>query len=204
MMRRTRHALLRTAQLACVLWLAAGALMACVERDPSSGAPAPATSTESPPPIDPTLLAFLSRSRAAHHRADAFEEKAQLQRALAELDRIVDGPLPQADQPYVEVGEVLADTRARMADLRSQLGEHDRALRDVEAGLRLASGPTYFRGHLFEVRGLVEERRAKALRESGNDDAAEQARRQALTAFEQAMKIQEEVIRKSAPVENAP
>ncbi len=204
MIGRMRRQLHRTVRLTCSLWLAGWAVLGCVERDPSPYAPAPSSSAESPPAIDPTLLAFLSRARAAHHRADAFEEKAELLRALTELGRILAGPLPHAAQPYAEVGEVLADTRARMADLRSRLGEHDRALEDVEAGLRLAPGQTYFRGHLFEVRGLVEERRAKALAKAGNDAAAEQARQRALAAFEQAMRIQEAVIRKSAPVENTP
>ena len=204
MIHRTRHRWHPGGRLFCSLWLLGAMLLGCTEREASPEAPSPSSSAESPPPIDPALLAFLSRARAAHHRADAFEEKAQLPRALKELGRILDGPLPRAPRPYVEVGEVLADTRARTADLRSRLGQHDRALEDVEAGLRLAPGQTYFRGHLFEVRGLVEERRAKALAEAGNDAAAEQARGRALAAFEQAMRIQEEVIRKSAPAENTP
>jgi tetratricopeptide (TPR) repeat protein len=204
MIHRMRRRLHRGTQLPCALCLAGVMLLGCMDRKPSQEAPAPSTSAESPPPIDPALLAFLSRARAAHHRADAFESKKQLPRALKELGRILAGPLPRAAQPYVEVGEVLADTRARMADLRSRLGEHDRALADVEAGLRLAPGQTYFRGHLFEVRGLVEERKAKALEEAGNDAAAEQARGRALAAFEQAMRIQEQVIRNSAPAENTP
>ena len=204
MSRRRHRSWLHPVQIFCGLWLAGATLLSCVDRVPSGGAPAASSSAESPPPIDPALLAFLSRARAAHHRADAFEEKQQLPRALTELGRILDGPLPHAAQPYVEVDEVLADTRARLADLRSQLGEYDRALRDVEAGLRLAPGQTYFRGHLFEVRGLVEERRSKALKAAGNDQEAERARQRALGAFEQAMKIQEEVIRKSAPAETTP
>ena len=194
----------RTSQLIWGFGLAAIVLSGCLDREPRPDTPVPSSSVGSPPPIDPALLAFLSRARSAHHRADAFEAEQQLPRALKELGRVLDGPRPRAAQPYVEVGEVLADTRARMADLRSRLGKHDRALQDVEAGLRLAPGQTYFRGHLYEVRGLVEERRAKALEEAGNDDAAEQARRRALAAFEQAMRIQEEVIRKSAPGANAP
>jgi len=204
MIHRTRHRWQRGSRLFCSLWLVGVMLLGCTERQTSPDAPPPSSSAESPPPIDPALLAFLSRARAAHHRADAFEEKNQLPRALEELGRILDGPRPHAAQPYVEVGEVLADTRARMADLRSRLGDHDAALRDVEAGLQLAPGQTYFRGHLFEVRGLVEERRAKALSKAGDAEAAEQARERALAAFEQAMRIQEKVIRKAAPVENAP
>ena len=38
---------------------------------------------------------------------------------------------------------------------------------EINRGLEHAKTPSYFRGHLFEVRGLVEERREKALRAKG-------------------------------------
>jgi tetratricopeptide (TPR) repeat protein len=203
MIRHQRRPLHRAAELTSGLWLATSLLLGCsLERNPTSDAPLSSASAESPPPIDPALLAFLSRARAAHHRADAFEEKNQLSRALEELGRILAGPQPRAAQPYAEVQEVLADTRARRADLRSRLGAYELALKDVEAGLALAPGPTYFRGHLFEVRGLVEERQSKALNEAGNHAAAAQARERALEAFEQAMKIQAEVIRKCSRLDD--
>jgi hypothetical protein len=58
--------------------------------------------------------------------------------------------------------------------------------------------PTYFRGHLFEVRGLVEERNAARLERAGDAAQAAQAKARALEAFEAAMKIQAEVIGKGA------
>lgn len=102
-----------------------------------------------------------------------------------------------------EVREVLADTRARLADLKSQLGQFQQASKDVDRGLELAEETTYFRGHLFEVRGLVEERRAKDLSDKGNTTAAEEAKRQALDAFEKSMSIQAEVIRQATDEEDA-
>ncbi len=114
--------------------------------------------------IDPALLAFLSRARAAHHRADLLESDDQLETAARELSAIVDGPLPPGGASLPEVREVLADTLARRADLSSRLGRHDAAAADVDRGLSLATAVSYFRGHLFEVQGLVEERRASHLR----------------------------------------
>ncbi len=114
--------------------------------------------------IDPTLLAFLSRARAAHHRADLLEADDQLEPAARELSAIVDGPLPRGGPSLAEVREVLADTLARRAELSSRLGRHDAAAADVDRGLSLAAEVSYFRGHLYEVRGLVEERRAAHLR----------------------------------------
>jgi len=168
-------------------------LMAACARAPegSSG------TTDAGKPVDARLLAFLSRARAAHHIADQLEEDEELDRAVSTLQGLVDGPAPGnggvASPP--EVREVLADTRARLADLKSQLGRFDDAAADVDRGLDLAKETTYFRGHLFEVRGLVEERRSKSLKEKGEDDKAEAAKKRALDAFETSMTIQAEVIK---------
>ncbi len=117
---------------------------------------------EQPPPaVEPALMAFLSRARAAHHRADLLEDRLELDRALGELRLVVGGPMTERSADFAEIREVLADTRARMADLESRLGRYDQAERQVAQGLELAPEPTYFRGHLLETRGLIEERRAR-------------------------------------------
>jgi hypothetical protein len=54
---------------------------------------------------------------------------------------------------------------------------------------------SYFRGHLFEVLGLVEERRSSALAARGERPLADRARQRAIDAFEQAINIQDAVIR---------
>jgi hypothetical protein len=145
--------------------------------------------------VDPGLVAYLSRARAAHHVADEHEARGDLSAAALELDRLVTAPRPARAEVYAEVDEVLADTHARLADLRSRLSDFDTAARHVQVGLAIARSPTYFRGHLFEVLGLVNERRSAALKSRGDMAGAEAARRRALDAFEQAMKIQDSVIR---------
>jgi len=149
-------------------------------------------------PVGPALLAFLSRSRSAHHRADAREEQQALPAAEVELQAIIQGPKP-ACPDAAEVREVLADTHARLADLRSRHEEFSAALADIERGLALVPETGYFRGHLFEVRGLVEERQAKALGGRGDNVGAGRAQERALAAFQEAMRIQSEVIEKSSP-----
>ncbi len=152
-------------------------------------------------PIDPVLLAFLSRARAAHHLADDRESQGDLGAAVAALAALVTGPLPKAAAPgsgAPEVREVLADTRARLADLRSRLGAFDEALADVQAGLQSAREATYFRGHLLETEGLVEERRAQAL-EASHAGGAAAARERAIGLLEQAMAVQSAVLENSAP-----
>lgn len=188
----------RLRSLACSLLLAA--LLGGCSRDPSAGAPgapgAPACAPcEQAQVVSPVLLAFLSKARAAHHKADLSLEAGDRAGAIRALEPVVAGAAPPGGLP--EVAEVAADTRARLADLRSEEGDFDGALRDVEAGLALAPGPSHFRGHLVEVRGVVEERRARALAEKGDSEAAERARKAAMAAFEEAIAIQDEVIAKA-------
>src|SRR4051812_14162743 len=150
-------------------------------------------------PIDSVLLAFLSRARAAHHIADEREAAGDLSAAIQPLAALAAGPLPHGNESLApEVREVLADTRARLADLRSRQGAFELALADVQTGLESARDPNYFRGHLLETEGLVEERRAKAL-ESENPSAAAAARARAITLLEQAMAMQASVIDEAAP-----
>jgi hypothetical protein len=152
--------------------------------------------------VDPVLLAFLSQARSAHHVADQHEESKDVAGALRALQALVAGPKPPDATP--EVAEVLADTRARIADLLSRNGRFDQADEELDAGLTNARDSSYFRGHLFEVRGLVEERRAKALSSTGRGEEAEKARERSLSAYEEAMRIQAEVIQRAAPGGSVP
>jgi len=147
--------------------------------------------------VDPVLLAFLSQARSAHHKADQQEAAGDKAGALRSLEQLVSSPRPPGSPP--EVDEVLADTQARIADLLSQSGRFDPAEVAIESGLEHAKTTTYFRGHLFEVRGLVEERREKALRANRRGQEADEARRRSLDAYEEAMKVQAAVIAASAP-----
>jgi tetratricopeptide (TPR) repeat protein len=144
--------------------------------------------------VDPALLAFLSKARAAHRQADMAEDGGDSKRAIAALARLVEGPAPGGGAPPPEAREVMADTLARMAELRSGLGEFDRARSDLDRGLALARDVSHFRGRLFEVKGVVEERRAKALADQGDSQGAKRAKEQAIQAFEQAIEIQDKVI----------
>jgi hypothetical protein len=147
--------------------------------------------------VDPVLLAFLSQARSAHHVADQHEATGDVAAALRALQRLTAAAEPPGTAP--EVGEVLADTRARVADLLSRSGRFDQADAEISEGLTKAKAATYFRGHLLEVKGLVEERRAKALASTGRSAEAEKARERSLSAYEEAMKIQAEVIQQAAP-----
>ena len=142
-------------KLAWLMLGAALAVSACSKREVDDRGPSGRI-------VDPILLAFLSQARSAHHLADQHESSGDLPGALRSLEALTRAARPPGNPP--EVGEVMADTQARLADLLSRSGRFEPAAEAIERGLGDAREATYFRGHLFEVRGLVEERREKALR----------------------------------------
>ncbi len=149
------------------------------------------SSTVQKQPVDDALVAFISKSRTAHHQADLAEAKGQVDQAIKFLEVVPYGTKPH---PSPEVSEIVADAHARLADLKSLAGRFDDAHKDVSRGLELSPDVSYLRGHLFEVQGLVEERRMKALEQKGDAAGAERAKAAALASFEKAIEIQDQVI----------
>lgn len=147
------------------------------------------------PAVDSSLMAFLSLARSAHHQADLNEEAGDLPGAIDALEKILPRAVGDVASRF-EAREVLADTRARLSDLRGQLGKHDDAEREIVEGLLFAPKDSYFEGHLHEMRGVNEERRAKALAEAGDRIGGETARKRALESFDKAIDVQDRVIRK--------
>jgi tetratricopeptide (TPR) repeat protein len=182
---------LRRAMLAAASMAVAAA--SCSRHAPERDCPPPADSAKV---VDQNLLAFLSLARSAHHKADMKEAAEDLAGAIAELDAVT-RQFPTGADLAPEIREVIADTRARLADLKSRQGAFDDAAEDLRLGLSQMQEPNYFRGHLFEVQGANEERRAKALEARGQADRAKAAKARALEAFEESMKIQAGVIDQS-------
>lgn len=151
--------------------------------------------------VDEPLMAWLSITRALHHEADIQEDRGDLKGATATLERLL-AKAPPRKTP--ESDEVLADTRARLADLRSRSGEFDAAMKEIEAGLALVPRVSYYAGHLLEVRGLVEQRRGEALAAKGDVAGASKAKERAMQADEEAISVQDEVIRKGTADGGAP
>jgi tetratricopeptide (TPR) repeat protein len=180
-------------------WLVGCALLlaACSRSEPTPLPSCPGLDAGSP--VDPILLAFLSRARAAHHLADDLESSGDLTASAAPLERLVTGPLPRVSSAELapEVREVLADTYARLSDLHSRQGAFERALEEIQLGLGHAREPSYFRGHLLETEGLVEERHAKALEKNGDRAGAAAIRKRAIELLEQAMAVQSGVIERA-------
>jgi hypothetical protein len=168
------------------------ALLGC-DRAPSEAARCePASSATLEVRVDERLLAFLSRARAAHHAADLAEGAGDRAGAIRALEAVTRGARPSSSP---EMAEVLADVHARLGELRSEQGDYEGAAREVGEGLPLVPGTSYFRGHLFEVRGRIEERRMEAARARGDEAGAAAARAEALASFDEAMRLQDAVIR---------
>lgn len=183
------------ASLAAIV-LVALASWGCTGRDRGETGGA---SSVAAPPVDTILMAYLSKARSLHHLADMREEDGDLRGAVAELDKLMTTPIPGGAQPMQEALEVLADTYARTAELRGQLGEFDAAERDLEQGLKRAPKVSFFEGHLYEVRGVIAQKRAKALADKGDKDGSEKQRRRAFEDFDQAGRIQDKVIERLLP-----
>lgn len=163
------------------------AAIGCDHKDTSNGGPA----------VDTELMAFLSEARALHHQANLKEDAGDLPGAISAMDRLVAAQRPHPERPAPEVEEVLADAYARLAELRLKRGDLDPAGVAITRGLEHAPGSTYFRGHLLEVQGLVEETRSSELTDAGKPAEAAKAREHAIQLLEQVVKIQDDVIQRS-------
>jgi tetratricopeptide (TPR) repeat protein len=144
-------------------------------------------------PVDDVLLAYLSTARVLHHEADIAEDAGDLNGAIEALERLLAKAEPRKAP---EIDEVIADTHARLADLRSRTADFTLATKHIDNGLSRATATSYFRGHLFEVRGLVEERLSKDLAAKGDTPGAAAAKDRAMKAYEEAIAIQDEVIKR--------
>ncbi len=177
---------------ACVV-AAALALGACARTSISAQARAEDGGTA----IDTDVMAYLSEARALHHEANLKEDASDLAGAVALLEQLVHARKPHETEKVPEVEEVLADTYARMAELRLRQKDLAGAAADARAGLEHAPEPTYFRGHLLEVSGIVEETRATSLSDAGLPEQAAAARKRALDLLGEAVRLQDQVVTRS-------
>lgn len=184
--------------VALALAVTAGTLgSGCSRRDGAEGSDNGASQV-----VDTALMAYLSEARALHHQANLKEDASDLAGAAAAMERLTTAPRPH-DGKAPEVQEVLADAYARLAELELRRGELARAAEAVKAGLIHAPEPTYFKGHLIEVQGLIEEARAADLQDAGKNEEAIAARERAISLLEEVVRIQDQVIQRSLGTKDA-
>jgi tetratricopeptide (TPR) repeat protein len=183
---------------AALLTLALAASFACAKKpDASNDSTPPAQAVaamDAGAVVDLEVMAFLSEARSLHHQANIREDEGDLPGAVTVMTRLVGATLPHAGQKIPEVEEVLADAWARLAELQVKRHDLDEAAKAVRSGLGYAPDATYFRGHLLEVDGVIEEARAADLADAGKKDEAQRARARAIELLQEAVKVQEQVI----------
>jgi hypothetical protein len=155
--------------------------------------------------IDRALVAFLSKAKAVHHKVDLLLSDvgaggSSVEDAIAALQQLVAGPRPTGSiagdsTPPIEVREVLADSRARLAGLLSEHAKHDAAEAQLRRGLSELPERNLYRGRLMEMLGVVEEARYRQLLAAGEKEQAKRAKARAVSAFGQAISLHDEVIR---------
>lgn len=153
--------------------------------------------TNGAPAIDTEVMAYLSEARAFHHQANLKEEAGDVPGAIGAMERLVTARRPHPEAKMPEVEEVLADAYARLAELELKRNGLPAASKAIDTGLTHAPEPTYFRGHLVEVQGLVMEANAAELSDAGKKEEAAKAREKAIQLLEEVVKIQDQVIQKS-------
>jgi hypothetical protein len=183
----------RSRMLPAALLAALLVASACAQSRPS---PARGLQADGDVPVDPQVMAYLSLARARHHEAN-LDEDSDVPGAIAALEKLTSAERPHRGALVPEIEEVLADTYAREAELYVRLGNTAKAQAAVREGLTHATEPSYFRGHLLEVGGIVEETRAAALRDAGQPGEAAAAKARALDLLHQAVLVQERVIHDS-------
>ena len=184
----------RAARLLTATVLAAAMGAGCSRAERSAALPARTPVSDAGPAFDVETMAFLSKARALHHEANLSEEAGDLRAAAASVERIVREAPPHPRQTVPEVEEVLADAWARIAELDTRIGDRRGAEKAAEEGLGHAPGPSYFRGHLLEVQGVIEESQSVALADAGDRAGAERARATAMRLLEEAVSVQDQVI----------
>jgi tetratricopeptide (TPR) repeat protein len=190
--------------LALLVALAAGMGGCSADRDAATQR----SVTALPDPDDGELLGeelmiALSLAKNYHHKADVLAQEARYEEAAEALRQILAIPFP-ADAP--EAADVRLDARARLGKLLASQGRIDDALIVIEQGLAEHPQDSFFRANLFTVKGEVHEAQATALDQGGTEAtraAARDARRAAITAFDESIRInralQEALLREGAP-----
>ncbi len=184
-----------------LLWAAVALL--CIALAAAFACSQSAGKSDETPVVDTEIMAFLSEARALHHEANLKEDGNDLPGAIAAMDRLVAAKKPHPDRVTPEVGEVLADAYARLGELRLKKGDLDAAHDAITTGLAHSPEPTYFKGHLLEVEGLVEEARAARFVDAGDAAQAQKARERAIGLLEEVVRIQDQVIQRSLAAREA-
>jgi hypothetical protein len=142
-------------------------------------------------PIDQELLAALGLAQAYQHQADELASLGNRSEAITRVRRILEIPFPEGTP---EREDIRLDAHGRIAELLLEEGNEPEALDAIETGLREASRASYFKARLHAVEGRLHRAKARRLRESGDEEGARAASREAIAAFELSIEVNRTVL----------
>lgn len=172
--------------LAHVLVVAAG-LGGCAE-DRELAARRPVTALPEPDSevLDEKLMIALAQAKNYHHKADIYIQEGKGAEAAEALHQLLRISFPDSAP---EGEDVLLDARARLAKVLLAQGAIQDALQLVDEGIDGAKRRSFFLANLYTVKGELHEAAAQAMDQQGNQAGAAAARRDAIQAFDESIRI---------------
>jgi len=147
--------------------------------------------TQLPEPGDAVgedLMIALAQAKNFHHKAKVYLSDGKIADAIASVRQILAISFPD-DAPEGE--DVRLDARALLAKLLVDQGKVDEAMTVVEEGITGARRHSFFLANLWTVKGEVYEAQAALL--EANPAAAADAKRNAIRAYDESIKINTEL-----------
>lgn len=132
------------------------------------------------------VMIALAQAKNFHHKADVYIQEGKTAEAVEALQQLLRVPFPEGAP---EGEDVLLDVRARLAKLLLSQGLSEDALLIVDEGIGGAKRRSFFLANLYTVKGEVHEAAARARDQQGNGEAAAAARRDAIEAFDESIRI---------------
>jgi tetratricopeptide (TPR) repeat protein len=141
--------------------------------------------------VSEELMVALAQAKNFHHKAKVHLGDGNVGEAIAAVRQILAVPFPAS---AAEGEDVRVDARALLAKLLVGKGELDEALRVTQEGLAAASRPSFFVANLWTVTGEIHEARAVTL--EADPTAAAEARRAAIRAYDESIRINDAIQRR--------
>jgi hypothetical protein len=141
--------------------------------------------------VSEELMVALAQAKNFHHKAKVHLGDGNVGEAITAVRQILSVPFPAG---AAEGEDVRIDARALLAKLLVGKGDLDEALRVTQEGLAAASRPSFFVANLWTVTGEIHEARAVML--EADPAAATKARRAAIRAYDESIRINDAIQRR--------
>jgi hypothetical protein len=161
------------------------------------------TAPRDPGGATPSLLAALGIAEGLQHQADELEALGDLPGAIDAVEGVLSVTFPEDG---TDREDVRLDAYGRIAELELARGDLEAARAAIERGRAEASRDGYFHARLLLALGRVQQARAAALRDGGDEGGARAASLEAVATLEESIAMNQRVLAllSRLPSENAP